>query len=156
METTIDWLNPSIIWFVIGFILILMEFATPGLVTLFFGIGAWIVAILILFFDFSVDMQLIIFIAISVISLIFLRKHFKKLFQKKLDKNQFGPDGLEEFIGHQAVVIKEITPKTSGKVEFRGTSWKAVSSEHLKKNTPVKIVKKDNITLVVKSMKKEV
>ncbi len=156
METFIEWLNPPVIWFIIGFILILMEFGIPGLITLFFGIGAWIVAILTLIIDISINVQLIIFIIISIISLVFLRKHFKKLFQGKLDKNQFKPDGFEEFIGHKGVVIKEITPEMPGKVEFRGTSWKAVSEESLKEKVNVEIIKKDNITLIVKSLKKEV
>ena len=156
METWADWLNPPVIWFIVGFILILLEFGIPGLITLFFGIGAWIVAVLCLFIDLSIDMQLIIFISISIISLIFLRRHFKKLFEGKMDKSKFGPDELEEFIGHKAEVIKEIAPNKPGKVEFHGTLWNAESADDLKKSEIVKIIAKNNLTLKVKSLKKEV
>ena len=155
METMTEWLNPPVVWFVIGFILILMEFGIPGLITLFFGIGAWIVAILTLFIDMSIDIQLLIFIIISVVSLVLLRKHFKKLYKSKMDKNQFGPDELEEFIGHKAEVIKEISPNIAGKIEFHGTLWNAESQEKIIKGEIVEIVEKNNLTLIVKSLKKE-
>lgn len=156
MDTIIEWLNPPVVWFIVGFILIILEFGIPGLITLFFGIGAWIVAILTLFIDMSINVQLLIFISISIISLIFLRKHFKKLFQDKLGKDKFGLSELDEFIGHKAVVTIDISPESNGKVEFRGTQWKAESDENLHAGTNVEIVQKDNITLFVKSPKKEV
>jgi inner membrane protein len=155
METMADWLNPPVIWFLVGFILIVMEFGIPGLITLFFGIGAWIVALLTLFIDISIDIQLFIFIIISVLSLVFLRKHFKKLYIGKMDKSQFGPDELDEFIGHKAEVIKEISPNITGKIEFHGTLWNAESKEKLVKGEIVKIIDKKNLTLIVKSLKKE-
>lgn len=155
METMTEWLNPPVIWFVVGFILILLEFAIPGLITIFFGIGAWIVAIVTLFIDISIDTQLLIFIIISIISLLFLRKHFKQLFDGKMDKNEFGPDELEEFIGHKAEVIKEISPGIPGKIEFHGTLWNAESEEKLDKGEIVIILEKKNLTLIVKSLKKE-
>lgn len=155
METWADWLNPPVIWFIVGLILILLEFGIPGLITLFFGFAAWIIAILCLFIDMSIDMQLIIFIIISIVSLVFLRKHFKKLFEGKMDKSEFGPDELEEFIGHKAEVIKEITPNHTGKVEFHGTLWNAESDVKIVKSEVVEIIEKKNLTLIVKPLKKE-
>jgi len=154
METT-NWINPSLVWFSIGFVLILMEFGLPSIVALFFGIGAWTVAILCLFFDLPLDIQFIVFITVSIITLIFLRKHFKKLYQGSMDKSKFGPDELEEFIGHKAQVVKEITPDLQGKVEFNGTQWKAESDEEIKVSAIVEIIEKNNLTLKVKSLKKE-
>lgn len=155
METWADWLNPPVIWFIVGFVLILLEFGIPGLITLFFGIGAWIVAILCLFIDMSINIQLLIFIIVSIISLIFLRKHFKKLYQGKMDKSKFGPDELEEFIGYKAKAINEIGPNHPGKVEFHGTQWSAESEENITKDEMVEIIKKNNLTFIVKSLKKE-
>jgi len=156
METWADWLNPPVIWFIVGLVLILLEFGIPGLITLFFGIGAWIVAILCLFIDMSFNLQLVIFIIISIVSLILLRKHFKSLFEGKMNKSEFGPDELEEFIGHKAEVIKEIALNKPGKVEFHGTLWNAESKEKLGKGEIVKILEKKNLTLIVKSLKKEI
>ncbi|MBW1855703.1 MAG: hypothetical protein JRJ00_13650 [Deltaproteobacteria bacterium] len=36
--------NPTTVWFVLGLILALSEFAVPGVILIFFGVGAWIVA----------------------------------------------------------------------------------------------------------------
>ena len=44
MDWLKEFLKPELIWFLIGLVLLLMEFAIPGLVVLFFGIGAWVVA----------------------------------------------------------------------------------------------------------------
>ena len=57
-----NWGDPSLIWFIIGLALFLMELAIPGLVLMFFGMGAWLVAVLCLIFNIGLDVQLIIFI----------------------------------------------------------------------------------------------
>jgi membrane protein implicated in regulation of membrane protease activity len=43
-------ISPIIIWFVVGLVLILMEFVIPGLVIVFFGLGAWVAAIFVAIF----------------------------------------------------------------------------------------------------------
>ena len=73
-----------------------------------------------------------------------------------MDKSKFGPDELEEFIGHKAKVIKEIAPNKPGKVEFHGTQWSAESSEKITTGEMIEIIEKNNLTLIVKSLKKEV
>jgi membrane protein implicated in regulation of membrane protease activity len=72
-----------------------------------------------------------------------------------MDKSKFGPDELDEFIGHKAEVIKEVAPNKPGKVEFNGTSWNAESDEKLNIGDIIIIKRKKNLTLIVKSLKKE-
>ena len=43
--------HAAVIWFIIGFVLFLLEFVVPGLILFFFAAGAWIVALLCLFFE---------------------------------------------------------------------------------------------------------
>ena len=74
-----DWLTPELLWFLIGLILILLEFGIPGVITVFFGIGAWLVALLCLLFNIPLNLQIIVFIIGSIIPLILLRKWFKQL-----------------------------------------------------------------------------
>ena len=45
-----DWLTPELIWFLIGLVLIILEFGIPGVVTVFFGIGAWLVSFVMFVF----------------------------------------------------------------------------------------------------------
>lgn len=72
---------PEIIWFVVGLILILMEFAVPGVILVFFGIGAWIVTALVyLGLLTSLTSQLFVFSGASLVLLVALRKLVKDKF----------------------------------------------------------------------------
>jgi len=153
MDTIKDFLRPEIIWFLIGLTLLIMEFVLPGLIIAFFGVGAWIVALVCLFSNYvqgSVNVQLTIFILSSVLSLICLRKWLKGVFLGHAVSKQNLKENLEEFIGQKAVVKEKITPKAGGKVEFHGTNWAAEADEEIAVETVVEIVAKDNITLKVK------
>lgn len=44
-------MEKEVIWFVIGLSLFLLEFIFPGLVLIFFGVGAWITAIIAYFLN---------------------------------------------------------------------------------------------------------
>ena len=152
METWADWLNPPVIWFIVGFVLILLEFGIPGLITLFFGIGAWIVSVICLFLDISLNLQLSIFLISSVLLLVSLRKWFKTLFTRKPGTGRAEDEVADEFIGQKAVVTEKITPNRKGRVEFRGSYWTAESYETIPEGASVEILDKDNITLIVKSL----
>lgn len=45
--------EPAMVWFLIGLVLIVSEFAVPGLVIIFFGLGAWATALALLAIDMS-------------------------------------------------------------------------------------------------------
>jgi membrane protein implicated in regulation of membrane protease activity len=152
METLKDFLKPELIWFLVGLALLILEFALPGLIVFFFGLGAWIVAIVCLLTDISLNAQLLVFIVSSVLSLLLLRKWLKGLFKGFIVSRQKTSENIEEFIGKRAVVKEKITPQIHGKVEFHGTNWAAEADEEIAAETPVKIVGKDNITLKVKPL----
>jgi membrane protein implicated in regulation of membrane protease activity len=152
MDTIKDFLRPEIIWFLIGLALLIMEFVLPGLIIAFFGVGAWIVALVCIITDIGINTQLIIFILASVLSLLCLRKWLKGIFLGHAVSKQNPAENLEEFIGQKAVVKEKITPKAGGKVEFHGTNWEAEADEEIEEGAMVEIIDKDNITLKVKSL----
>ena len=154
MDTLNEWLKPELIWFLAGLVMLLMEFALPGLIIAFFGIGAFIVALICLLTDISLNMQLSIFLISSVVLLLSLRKWLKGIFVGQASPKESRDELLKEFVGQKAVVTKEISPDAEGKVEFRGTNWSAESSEAIPEGTSVRIVGKNNITLKVKSLKR--
>ena len=147
-----DWLTPELLWFLIGLILIILEFGIPGVITVFFGIGAWLVALLCLLFNIPLNLQIVIFIIGSIIPLILLRKWFKQLLDGRSIVGPVDLDELEEYLGKKVVVTEEITPDRRGRVEFRGSTWKAEAYENLAVGKTVEIVDKNNITLIVKSL----
>ena len=140
-----------IIWFMIGIVFFLLEFIVPGLIIMFFGIGAWITAILCIFFDLGINAQLVVFILTSVLSLIFLRKYFKNIFVGK--SGDSGEDLVEDYIGKTAITETEIDPEQGGKIAFKGVSWKAESAEKISVGKRVKIIGKDSIILKIEELK---
>ena len=147
-----EYLRPDLIWFLVGLMLLILEFAMPGLVIFFFGIGACIVAVVCLVAPISVNVQLIIFIAASVLSLILLRKWLKGIFLGHTASKQNLKENLEEFIGQHAVVTETIVPKFGGKVELHGTNWTAQADREIAEGTVVEIIGKDNLTFKVKAL----
>lgn len=150
MGSLSEWINPPLIWFIAGLVLVLLEFINPGVVIIFFGIGAWIVAFILLFTSISLNVQLSIFLISSILLLLFFRKWFKTLFQGRSVSTDDEEMTFNEFFGKKAIVTRTITPETSGKVEFRGSYWNAESSEKIAEGESVEIIDKNNITLIVK------
>ncbi|MFH1716500.1 MAG: NfeD family protein [Planctomycetota bacterium] len=152
MDMLKDFLRPEIIWFLVGLLLLVLEFALPGLIVGFFGIGAWIVAVVCLITEIGINAQLVIFIVSSVLSLLLLRRWLKGIFLGHSGSKQDLKHNLEEFVGQRAVVKEKIVPKLGGKVEFHGTNWEAQADEEIAGGTVVEIIGKDNITLKVKAV----
>ena len=139
--------KPEIIWFFIGLVLALLEFGIPGLIVLFFGIGAWVTALSCMLFDVGLNGQIIIFIISSLLSILLLRKSLKKMFFKEdPDKEETLAD---EFIGQTAVVEEEISAEKPGKVSFKGAQWEAMSEHKLEAGQQVEIIGKESIKLKV-------
>jgi len=143
---------PEIIWFVVGLVLILLEFTMPGVILVFFGIGAWIVTVLV-YFDAltSLTSQLFVFGAASVALLLVLRKWVKDKFYGHITGSQDLSQNLDEFVGRNVLVLADVAPdKTDGLVEFKGANWSAVADEEIKKGETATIIKNDGLTLIVK------
>jgi len=156
MELLKEFLKPEIIWCLIGLLLLLMEFATPGLIIFFFGLGAWVVAVVCLVWQAApIKAQLLIFIISSVVLLLVLRKWLKGIFVGHTHAKQELTEELKEYVGEKVVVKAKISPNLSGKVEFNGVNWKAEAAEEIEKGTVVEIIGKDNITFKVKPVSKE-
>ncbi len=152
MERLKEFLTPELIWFLVGLVLVLGEFIIPGLVVIFFGVGAWVVAAICLATPLSLNFQLGIFIASSILSLLVARRWLKSAFKGFGAANANMNVDLEDFVGQRAVVTEAITPTTVGKVEFHGTGWSAEATEEIAEGTTVQIIQKDNLTLKVKTI----
>lgn len=140
--------RPEIIWFIIGLALFLLELVLPGFVIFFFAVGAWITALLCLVANPSLNIQVIVFAVTSVLSLLALRKMIQKRFF--LAKDDGLSDSVEdEFTGKEAVAISSFKPGDTGKVDFKGTSWKAESDSEIHEGQRVVIKNKESFKLIV-------
>ncbi len=136
---------------VLGLALLISEILTPGgFFIFFFGIGGIFIGLIVYFFpNITLTNQIFLFSIFSIISLLIFRKPLQHLFQ-----NRFG--GVEEeIIGSEVVVIKAISPRQSGLVEFRGSPWKAVvdTNESLPKGINCRVTKICKLTFTVESLK---
>ena len=141
--------NTPVLWFLAGFIFFLLEFIVPGLVLFFFAIGAWVVAVLSLFIDIPINLQLVIFLASSVLTILLFRKWIRKIIMTKRSLSEIE----DEFIGKSGTAETFIGPENDGKVEFKGTTWNARSEDTIQKGEKVIITGNQSIILIVKSTK---
>ncbi len=132
--------SPALLWFIAGLVLVLLEFGAPGLILFFFAAGAWVVSLICLFADISLNVQLSVFLIVSILLLILLRKRLSSIFMGSLIKRGAANPEMEEYVGQRAVVTSKIEPNLPGKVEFRGSLWNAESDEIIDECTPVEIV----------------
>src|SRR4030042_2684900 len=122
--------KPELIWFILGLALFLLELVVPGFVIFFFGIGAWVTSLVCLVANPGTNLQIIIFAVTSVLALIGLRRIIQKKFF-------FSKEGLsetveDEFTGKEAIALTDFGPGKKGKIDFRGTTWTAISGSEIK------------------------
>jgi len=144
--------RPEIIWFIIGLVLFLLELVLPGFVIFFFGVGAWITALLCLVANPGTNLQVIVFAVTSVLSLLALRKMIQKKFF--YSREELSDEVEDEFTGREATAVTDLEPGKTGKVEFKGTSWKAESDSLIRQGSRVVINKKENFKLFVEPKNK--
>lgn len=149
--TTSFFSRPELVWFLIGLVLFLLELVVPGFVIFFFGVGAWITALVCLIADPGTNLQIIIFAVISVLSLIALRRIIQKKFFYGSDDDSKKVE--DEFTSKEGLALIDFGPGRKGKVEFKGTTWSAESEKEVKEGQSVIIKKKDSFNLIVEPKK---
>ena len=137
--------KPEIIWLIAGILLLLLEFAIPGILVIFFGFGALVTALLTYLTGMCLSLQFVSFIFFSLLFLFLLRK---KLMTALSGSGDVDPD--EEFVGRKAIAETDLPAGGVGRIVFKGTQWNAISETPVEKGHQVVITGKDGITLLVK------
>ena len=141
----------ELVWFVFGLLFVLAELMLPGFVIIFFGIGAWITAII----DWvglveNFTGQLAVFLVSSVLSLVLFRKKASTALRGKVVGKLSSDEELDNVKGQKVKVIADIQPNNNGKVELYGTVWNAEAEVPLNKGLMVEVVERNNLVLKVK------
>ena len=144
-----DLLKPEIVWLMIGVVLLILEFAVPGLVIFFFGLAALLVGALCYAFNLSLNAQLVLFLVSSVGMLISLRQSLSRVFLGHATDSEFTSEDALEVVGERVHVIQAIAPQAAGKVEFHGAQWRAACACAVPEGHTVEVVGRDNLTLLV-------
>lgn len=143
-----------VFWFILGVLLIVLEFFIPGVFIIFFGLGAVIASGFHYLFNFGIGMQVTIWIASSFAILLFGAKFLKDLFPSD---QSYEPTMVENVNGRIAIAIKNIhVDRKGGRISFQGTDWDAISKDsEIPKGAYAKIIERDNIAFYVQTASEE-
>lgn len=134
------------IWLIVGLVMLLAELVSVLLVFVFFAAGALLTSLLTSIGLLpSTESQILAFSAISLVSLLVLRKHARNLLERRSAAE------YSEFTGETAMVIRDIPGNGEGRIYYRGAEWKATSENHqnIPAGSKVVIKKTEGIVLIV-------
>lgn len=136
------------IWIFLILLFSVIEMAGPALVSIWFVAGA-LAALLVTFLGASINIQIIVFLVVSFVCLIFARKFTVNYLNVGKVKTN-----VEDFIGKRAVVIKEISEFSYGEIKLKGVVWTAKSFDNrtIEAKCEVEVVAIEGVKLVVKTL----
>ncbi|MGI6018056.1 MAG: NfeD family protein [Marvinbryantia sp.] len=137
-----------IYWLLLFILLLVVEFLTVGLTTIWFAGGA-VVAMVVNMLGGNIWIQMIVFLAASLLLLIFTRPFAVRYINRgRVDTN------IDKLIGAEAVVTESINNlESTGKVQVNGLEWTARSKEAdalIENGTTVEILSIEGVKLIVK------
>ena len=116
----------AILWFILIVFFLWMESATVSLVSIWFACGS-LAAMIAALFGGQIWLQLILFVAVSVLLLASLRTVVKKFISPKLVKTN-----VDAVIGSTGIVVEPIDNIHGiGRVKLGGMEWSARSTENV-------------------------
>lgn len=122
----------SLFWGLLAGALLIIELIIPALVSIWFAIAAFITMFLALVIN-SFTTQVVIFILISLVLLVFTKKIvtiFLKPDMDKINKEMLEDNGL----------VTKVINSNKYEVKFKGVIWTAISNDELNIGDVVKIV----------------
>lgn len=122
-------MDPVYFWLIAMILFIVVELATMGLTTIWFALGS-LAALAVAVVDGSTLIQVIVFLAVSLITMVCFRNIALNLFNKNREKTN-----VEGLIGRKGIVTEDISNiHAVGQVTVAGQEWTARATD-------------DNITL---------
>ncbi|MBR1770493.1 MAG: NfeD family protein [Lachnospiraceae bacterium] len=137
-----------IVWLIVLIVAIVVEIISLGLTSIWFAGGA-LVAVILAAFSLPAWLQVLVFLAVSMILMIFTRPIAVKYFNKDRVRTN-----VESMVGRQAIVISEIDNLQGiGQVTVGGQEWSARSeddSQRFAVGTVVDVVAVSGVKLIVR------
>ena len=137
----------SVVWLVAMVVLLIVEAMVPGLISIWFAIGA-LAALISALFHAPLWLQLVWFFAISILTLVLTRP-----FVKKYVNSRVTPTNADVVIGKDAVVTEKIDNlHAQGAVMLDGKVWTArmdQESEIAEAGETVRVLRIEGVKLIV-------
>ena len=141
----------TLMWLVAMLLFGVAEAVTVGLVSIWFAAGA-MVAMVVSAMDGPIWLQVLLFLAVSVVMLALLRP-----FVKKVSRPDRAKTNADRHIGQQAVVTEEINNlMETGAVKLDGVTWSARSEdgENIPVGTVIQVRRIAGVKVYVTAVKK--
>ncbi|MBR1900954.1 MAG: NfeD family protein [Lachnospiraceae bacterium] len=137
-------------WLAMIILFLVIEMITISLVSIWF-VGGALAAFIVSYFTGNIWIEVVVFLAVSVLLLVLLRPLARKLSVKQKDQMV---SGAKAMIGRQAVVTEEIdNVHARGAVQVNGQYWTAKTElfkDTIPKDTIVDIIDVDGVKLIVR------
>lgn len=138
----------AICWLAVLIVLLLVEIATLGLTTIWFAGGA-LVACVAALLHASIWVQIVLFLVVSVLLLLFTRPAAVRYMNKNRTKTN-----VDSMAGKEAVVTEDIDNlKAQGVVQVNGLEWTARAENNqdvIPKGSVVEVTRVDGVKLIVR------
>lgn len=137
------------IWLIVAVVMAVIELMTPSaLVCIWFTLGASI-AMLLAFFRFSLPIQIIGFLIVSILAMAIVRPVASRYL-----RGNIVPTNADRMIGQIGTVTKSIQEDQWGEVYVLSTYWSAVSknNEPIDKGQKVKVLAIEGAKLIVEAL----
>lgn len=139
----------TLVWLVLGIVLMLAELLVPGLVVIFFGMAALLVGGLAALGIVQAWTTAIAVWAVGSLGMVLgLRSGAQRLLPGESDRGATDED-VEAF-GEVVEVVEEVGPFESGRIRFRDVTWAAQTIEgRIPAGAKARIVARDNLIWIV-------
>ena len=129
----------------LGLLFLILEMTVPTMFFLNFAVGAFVAAVCSIYI-FNWTILTIIFVAVSLLSLLILRP----MLVKKTNKSQ--ETGMSaKYIGKTAKVIETVT-ENSGVISIYDERWEARADHEIPVDSKVEIIKNESLVMYVKEI----
>ena len=137
-------------WIWVGLVILftLIEIFTMGLTTVWFAIAA-LIMVFLSFLHISFSVQILIFLGISALLLVFTRPLAVKKFKMGREKTN-----VDSLVGKHALVIKAIREFEKGEVKINGQIWsaRAENSEEIAAGAKCEVLRIEGVRLIVRNL----
>lgn len=141
------------VWLAVIAISLVIEIITLDLVSVWFACGAVIPFILSAIGGIGVEWQILVFVIVTALLIIFIRKYAQKL----LLKNMNTKTNVDSLIGKRYRLLEDTDFEHIGSVKVNDVVWTAVSSDGslIKAGQLVEVEKIDGNKLIVKAVEEK-
>ena len=139
-----------IIWLALFVLMLGIEALGPELVSIWFSFGALIALIISFIPGVTWWIELLVFVVISIATLLAVRPIFKKYFKRNTFRSN-----VDSIVGKRGFIVDEISTLVPGTCKIGDVTWTAISVDDrqtIKKDEIVEVVAVSGNKLIVKKV----